>query len=107
MADLTQIEFFRDAESGSNMDFQTTVARASKLGFIGFHRASAEAIGIEISIIDNSISYKMIDLAASVVTDIVITDEFTISAGSIVKIATTGVATGAVNGFLVLEAIIV
>ncbi len=106
-AELTEIKFFRDAESGSDMDFQTTVDRASKLGFIGFNRASAEAIAIEISIIDNSISYKMIDLAASVVKDIVITDEFTIPSGSIIKVATTGVTTGAVSAFLSFEAIIV
>lgn len=108
MADLTKIEEFESQVTATNVNLVVTLDRASKVGFIGFSRASAQSItSIVISITRNGAVFKLIELLATTVKEVSITDEITLPRGAIVTVVTAGVTTGAVNAFVSLEAIIV
>ena len=109
MPPLHNIQFEESTVSNTNVNLVVTLERASKVGFIGFSRTSAESLtSITISITSpGGAVFKPIELLASTVKEVSITDEIVLPADSIITVVTVGAATGTLNAFISLESILV
>lgn len=110
-AQLTKIEFQELTVDGgvSDLSLAVTLARASKVGFIGFSRENDEVLtSIIISITSpGGKVFKLIELLATVIQEVSITDEIVIPVGSIITVVTDGAATDDLSAFVSLEEIVV
>lgn len=108
-AELTKIEFQELTVNGIDISLAFTLTRASKVGFIGFSRENNESLtSIIISITSpGGFVFNLIELLATIETEVSITDEIVLPRGSIITVATVGAANDDLNAFISLEEILV
>lgn len=105
MADFLDTQ--TDEQVNADVSLAVTLTEDSEVTFMGLSRASSNNIGIEFSVTVEGVTVKLIDIAAgeanSDAQDFAITDVFALPTGSIVRVVTSGIVSGAADAVIVLD----